>query len=49
MYIHTVKTLLEECKTSNSDIDRSYKFAVFYDDNDVELMTNLLSEEAISI
>ena len=44
-----MKTLLEECKISNSDINKLYKFAVFYDDNDIKLIINLLSRETVNI
>ena len=44
-----MKTLFERCKTSNIDINRLFKSMIFYDNDDIESVINLLSEEAVSI
>ena len=44
-----MKTLLERDETLSIDIDRLFKFIVFYDNDDVESVINSLNREAVSI
>ena len=49
MCIYTMKTLFERCKTSNININKLIKSIILYNDNNVESVISLLSEEVISI
>ena len=40
-----MKTLLDRNKTSSINIDKSFKFTVFYDNNDIKLIISLLAEK----
>ena len=44
-----MKALFERHKTSNIDVNRSFKSTILYNDDDVKLIISLLSEEAVSI
>ena len=44
-----MKTLFERCKTSSIDINRSFKSIILYNNDNVELIISLLSEETVSI